>query len=92
MDNEEVKRVYKTITYNDIVFEHYPVYLYGDDPTEYFLIRDQRLIEQISREVPQTYKSAIRVDCAKIPDFAKELKEEPPTEAESRILNWLENL
>ena len=89
------KKVRTTETFNGIAFRNFPAEEYMNDLS--FSMRDEMLAEQIAQiiteHVPLEFRAGIEVDCTKIDAFNQE--QEPygePSEAELRILEWLDGL
>jgi len=88
--DEEVKILKTIVGRNGIVFDNFPVYHHNGD--DHYVMRDMQLTEKIESSIPEQFRKAVRVDCNLIPGFQEEFPDEPPTEAEQRILAWLDEL
>lgn len=89
------KKVLTTETFNGITFRNFPAEEYMNDL--YFSMHDESLAETIAewihQSIPESYQVGIEIDCLKIQAFHQEEKEEEPTsEAEKRILVWLNEM
>lgn len=88
------KKVFITETFNGITFRNFPAEEYMNDL--YFSMRDESLAENIAelihQSIPESYQVGIEIDCLKIQAFHQEEKEEEPSEAEKRILAWLNEM
>ena len=88
----EVKKVLKTVTYGDVIFDNFPVYIYDKDPTEYLVMRDEQIAQQVIAALPDKFKQAVRVDCSKISEFNSEPEDIEATEVELRVASWLRHV
>jgi len=88
--DEEVKTLMTIVGRNGIVFDNFPIYHHNGE--DHYVMRDMNLSEKIELSIPEQFRKAVRVDCNLIPNFQEELPDEPPTAAEKRILEWLDEI